>query len=157
MEKLKPIKSSRFKEQMARGLGLCGVPTIMKSVKIYIVDDASFICILCRYHLSKAGYSIIGESFDGNTAQAEILASQPDCVIVDLALPLKSGAEIIKNVQAQYPHIQFIIITALDKDILDTTEPELGYSEYLRKPFEAADLIRSVKKVEKGLVRKSHG
>ncbi len=129
----------------------------MKGVKIYIVDDASFIRILCRYHLSKAGYTIIGESFEGDTALSEILASQPDCVIVDLALPLKSGAEIIKRVQEQYPHIQFVIITALDKDVLDMTEPDLGYSEYLCKPFEAADLIKAVKKVEKGLVRKDHG
>ena len=125
-------------------------------MKIYIVDDASFIRILCRYHLTKAGYQIVGESHEGDTALVEILATQPDCVIVDLALPHKSGAEIIKEVQRQYPHIQFLIITALDKDILQLTEPNLSYAEYIRKPFEADSLLAAVQRIEKGSERKKY-
>ncbi len=100
--------------------------------------------MICRYHLTKAGHEIIGESHDGETALIEILAMQPECVLVDLSLPRKSGAEIMTEVQSTFPHIQFIVITALDKDILKLTAPDVGYAAYIRKPFEGADLVKAV-------------
>jgi DNA-binding response OmpR family regulator len=128
-----------------------------KTVKVYIVDDASFIRMICRYHLTKAGHQIIGESHEGDTALIEILAMQPDCVLVDLSLPQKSGAEIMQEVQQKYPQIQFIVVSALDEDILKATAPDVGYASYIRKPFEASDLMSAVEKVEKSLVRQKHG
>lgn len=113
--------------------------------------------MICRYHLTKAGHEIVGESHEGDTALIEILAMQPDCVLVDLSLPHKSGAEIMREVQMKYPQIQFIVVSALDEDILQTTAPDVGYSSYIRKPFEGSELIDAVSKVEKGMERKKHG
>ncbi len=126
-------------------------------MKIYIVDDASFIRMICRYHLTKAGHDIVGESHDGETALTEILAIQPECVLVDLSLPSKSGAEIMTEVQTHYPHIKFIVITALDKDILARTAPDVEYEAYIRKPFEGAELVNAVAKLEASLIRRKHG
>jgi YesN/AraC family two-component response regulator len=126
-------------------------------VKIYIVDDASFIRMICRYNLVKAGYQIIGESHEGDTALVEIMAMQPNCVLVDMALPNKSGAEIIKEVRASYPHIQFIVISALDEDFVKKMHPDLVYSGYVRKPFEAQDLLNCVKKIEQNAETRKHG
>lgn len=138
-------------------LGRGGRIRYTETVKVYIVDDASFIRMICRYHLTKAGHQIIGESHEGDTALIEILAMQPDCVLVDLSLPQKSGAEIMMDVQQKYPQIQFIVVSALDEDILRTTAPDVGYASYIRKPFEAADLMAAVEKVEKSLERRKHG
>lgn len=128
-----------------------------KNVKIYIVDDASFIRMICRYHLTKAGYEIIGETHDGDTALLEILAMQPDCVLMDLSLPSKSGAEVMSEVQQKYPQIQFIVLSALDEDFLKQTAPDMGYSWYIRKPFEAEELLKAVKKIDQGMEKRKHG
>lgn len=61
------------------------------------------------------------------------------------------------EVQQKYPQIQFIVVSALDEDILKSTAPDVGYSSYIRKPFEASDLLAAVEKVEKSLVRRKHG
>jgi DNA-binding NarL/FixJ family response regulator len=127
------------------------------SVKIYIVDDASFIRMICRYHLTKAGHNIVGESHDGEMALTEILAIQPECVLVDLSLPSKSGVEIMTEVQSKYPHIQFIIVTALDRDILALTAPDVGYAGYIRKPFEGADLVKAVESLQTAPDRRKYG
>lgn len=157
IEKLKPIKSSRFLIGLSPHLGAHMLIRYTGSVKIYIVDDASFIRMICRYHLTKAGHDIVGESHDGETALAEILAIQPECVLVDLSLPSKSGAEIMSEVQKKYPHIQFIVITALDKDIMALTAPDVGYAAYLRKPFEGADLVKAVESLQVVPGRRKYG
>lgn len=113
--------------------------------------------MICRYHLTRAGHEVIGESHEGDTALLEILAMQPDCVLVDLSLPNKSGAEIMREVQIKYPQIQFIVVSALDEDILRSTAPDVGYASYIRKPFEGSELMEAVAKVEKGMERKRHG
>ena len=157
IEKLKPIKSSRFLQGQSPHLGVCMVIRYTVRVKIYIVDDASFIRMICRYHLSKAGHEIVGESHDGETALTEILAIQPECVVVDLSLPSKNGAEIMKDVQAKYPNIQFIVVTALDKDIMALTAPDVGYAAYIRKPFEGAELVNAVASLQAAPVGRKYG
>ncbi len=140
-----------------RNLGCARRVRYTEGVKVYIVDDASFIRMICRYHLTKAGHEIIGESHDGLTALAEILALQPECVLVDLSLPGKSGAEIMREVQQKYPHIPFIVVSALDKDVLALTAPDVGYAAYIRKPFEGSELVQAVDSLQAEPMRRKHG
>ena len=126
-------------------------------MKVFIVDDASFIRLICRYHLIAAGFDIIGEAFDGVTAEQEIQSLQPDCVIMDLALPGKSGGEVMRDVQAKFPHIQFVVVSALDEDILKATYPDVTYSDFVGKPFEASELVDAVRRAAVKTERKHHG
>lgn len=126
-------------------------------MKIYIVDDASFIRIICRYHLSKAGYEIIGEAHDGEEALKQIQTLQPDCVIMDLALPNKNGIEIMRELQDKFPQIHFLVITALDRDIFNQSGADIRVSGFLTKPFEGHDLVESVRVIESQLGKKQHG
>lgn len=133
------------------GLGYTG------SMKVYLVDDASFIRLICRYHLTRAGFEILGEAHEGHKAEEEIRALQPDCVIMDMALPGKNGMEIMRDVQQQFPQIQFIVVSALDKDIIDATANGVTYSSFLAKPFEGADLVAAVQAVKAATEKKRHG
>lgn len=126
-------------------------------MKIYIVDDASFIRIICRYHLTQAGYEVIGETHDGAIAQQEIQTLQPDCVIMDLALPNRNGVEIMRDLQEKFPQIHYLVITALDRDVFDKTGSDIRVSGFLTKPFEGAELVDQIKSIEKQLGKKHHG
>lgn len=126
-------------------------------MKVYIVDDTAFIRILCRYHLTKAGFEVIGESNDGAEAIDQITSLQPDCVIVDLALPTKNGVEVMSAIQSQFPHIQFIILSALDEDVMRAYKTQVQYHTYLVKPFEEKQLISAVKCVAENNKKDLHG
>jgi two-component system, chemotaxis family, chemotaxis protein CheY len=126
-------------------------------MKVYIVDDTSFIRIICRYHLVKAGYQVVGEAHEGETAEVEIMAMQPDCVLMDLALPGKNGAEIMRVVQKVYPHIQFVVLSALDRDMLTSQYPDVYFSSYIRKPFEAQELLEAISTASLNMEKKKHG
>lgn len=126
-------------------------------MKIYIVDDTSFIRLICRYHLEKAGYEVIGESHDGEEALVGIRKNQPDCVLMDMALPNMNGAEVMKAIQKDYSHIHFIVMSAIDEDFLLKNEPDLHYFSYLGKPFEGEDLLSQVKNVGTKIKGANHG
>lgn len=126
-------------------------------MKIYIADDASFIRMISRYHVTKAGHEVVGETHDGETAIVEIVAIQPDCVLMDLSMPNKNGAEVIMEVSKNYPQIEFIIVSALDEDVLRSHYPDVGYAVYVKKPFEAEDLLKALKKIEKNQEKQKHG
>jgi two-component system chemotaxis response regulator CheY len=134
-----------------------GTPLYTEKMKIYIVDDASFIRIICRYHLTKAGYEVIGEAHDGEVAMQEIQSLQPDCVIMDLALPNKNGTEIMRGLQDIFPQIHFLVITALDRDIFDQSSADIRVSGFLTKPFEGSELLDQVRRIEKQLEKVRHG
>lgn len=126
-------------------------------MNVYIVDDASFIRILCRHYVQKAGYAVIGEAFDGQTALEEISAKQPDCVIMDLALPSVNGADIMKRINESYPHIQFVVISALDKNFCNLQLDDVKYVKFITKPFSAEQLVDALGFAAAKLEKQKHG
>jgi DNA-binding response OmpR family regulator len=126
-------------------------------MQIYILDDASFIRLLCRYYSESVGHKVIGEGFDGLEGYEQIVKLQPDCVILDMALPNMSGEQILRQLEDFQPHIKILVLTSLDKDIVRSKISNIDSYEYLRKPFEAADLIKALSSLEKTMERKQHG
>jgi YesN/AraC family two-component response regulator len=126
-------------------------------MNVYIVDDASFIRILCRHYVQKAGYKVIGEAYDGHTAIEEISAKQPDCVVMDLALPSVNGVDIMKRINEKYPHIQFIVISALDKNFCDDQLADVKFIEFLTKPFSPAKMEAVLHVAAANMEKQKHG
>lgn len=126
-------------------------------MKVYIVDDTSFVRIICRYHLEKAGFEIVGEAYDGLLALKEIQALQPECVIMDLALPGMNGVQIMREIQADFPQIKFLVISALDKEIFERTADDLHYEGFMAKPFDGNDLVNRLVAIKNSQKEKDHG
>lgn len=99
----------------------------------------------------------MGEAHDGQVALEEITAKQPDCVIMDLALPTINGIEIMKRVNENYPHIQFVVISALDEDFCQQQLQGIKYMTFITKPFTAEQLMQALHEAAGQLEKKQHG
>ena len=126
-------------------------------MRVFIVDDASFIRILCRHYVQKAGYEVCGESYDGAHALEEIRKTQPDCVIMDLTLPSLNGVEIMRKINAEYSHIRFIVVSSLDKNFCGTELEKVQYQDFLTKPFEPEDLKKALDYAAQHMEKLNHG
>lgn len=126
-------------------------------MNVYIVDDASFIRILCRHYVQKAGYKVVGEAFDGQTALEEISSKQPDCVIMDMALPSLNGVDIMKRVNEKYPHIQFVVVSALDKNFCDLQLDDVKHVKFITKPFTAEQVVDALTLAAAQMEKQKHG
>ncbi len=69
----------------------------------------------------------------------------PDLVLLDLGLPNVSGETILREIKESYPTMKVIILTGRDSlnDVLQGFS--LGADDYVKKPFQAEELLARVK------------
>lgn len=116
-------------------------------LKCLVVEDASFLREIYRYSLANQNYEIIDEAIDGVQAITKIKLHQPDIVILDLVLPLKSGLDVLKESHQLSPHSRFLVISSLDDQKTIDYAKSLGAIEYLVKPFTKAQLLDSLSRI----------
>lgn len=108
------------------------------TVRVLVVDDEPAARTgMSRLVATTAGFAVVGEAGDGETAVALIASLRPDLVLLDIAMPGCDGFEVIRKVGAQHmPAV--IFVTAHDEWALRAFEVHaLGY---VLKPFEDARL-----------------
>ena len=67
--------------------------------KILVVDDEPAIREMIGFALSRAGFSYT-EAADAGQAEAEILNSFPDLILLDWMMPGQSGVDLIKRLRS---------------------------------------------------------
>jgi PAS domain S-box-containing protein len=109
---------------------------------IMVVDDDPDIANLVKIQLESSGYRVfvLGR---GRSVVARAEEKQPDLIILDLILPDWEGIDVLRalkenTVTADIP----VIVLTITQD--DGTAWSLGAVDYLTKPVEAKDLLRSV-------------
>lgn len=82
--------------------------------RVLVVDDIFSIRLAIQDYLAPF-YTV---STAGDAAEAlELLAREPfDVVVSDIRMPGKNGIELIQEIRARYPHIQYALMTAYNVD-----------------------------------------
>lgn len=116
-------------------------------MKILIVDDSPFMILVCRQTLEKAGYTVVGEAFDGEEAIEKAEIFEPHLVIMDIALPKVNGFEAAKVILNSLPETKILVISAIDEEWVQERSVAAGCTDFLAKPFGAAELIERVQRL----------
>jgi DNA-binding NarL/FixJ family response regulator len=114
------------------------------SIKILIVEDEPLICEDLANILTKEGYQVIGQAYDGIAAMDIIHNRKPEIVLLDISLDHQmSGLDIAKIINEKYA-IPFIFITSYsDKQTLDQAKNLLPEG-YIVKPFKKKDILATL-------------
>lgn len=101
---------------------------------ILVVDDDSELRNIYRHALERAGYSII-EAANGIEALQAIEAHSPVLVIMDMAMPLMGGKELLEEIRSrpEWDNLPVVIITARPEH--EASAEALGATRFLRKPI----------------------
>ena len=92
----------------------------------------------------------------GDTAEARILAEQPDLVILDVMLPGKDGFEVCRSVRQNYRGV-ILMLTARDEDFDQILGLEMGADDYIAKPVQPRVLLARIKALLRRLPAPSEG
>lgn len=115
-----------------------------ESPLVAVVDDDPSICRALLRLLKAANYR--AQAFH---SAAEFLASldqqTPDCVVLDLQMPVMTGIELQELLQRVTNRPPVIVITAHDGPGARDRCLALGATHYLRKPIHGDTLIDSVR------------
>ena len=113
--------------------------------RIMLVDDEPLITDSLSYSLRREGFDVKAVG-DGAIALQEILAFQPDLVVLDIMLPGMSGLEICRRLRAQSA-IPVIMLTARGEEIDRVLGLEVGADDYLPKPFSFRELLARIRSI----------
>jgi two-component system response regulator MprA len=108
-------------------------------MRLLVVDDDRALRDVLRRALSLSGYDIrLAQS--GADALAEIAASVPDAVVLDVGLPDLDGLEVCRLLRREGNRVPVLMLTAHDavSDRIDGLDA--GADDYLVKPFDIDEL-----------------
>jgi DNA-binding response OmpR family regulator len=113
--------------------------------KILVVDDIEDIRSLLQEALQANGYHTL-EAADGREALRMIETESPDLVILDIAMPVMSGFQVLRQLRKN-SDIPVIMLSARTDTVDKVESLELGADDYITKPFEIAEMTARVEAV----------
>jgi DNA-binding NarL/FixJ family response regulator len=106
----------------------------------------------------RPGLRVVGEARDGNEAISEAKRLQPDVVLLDLSMPLRTGFDALPGILQAAPDAQVIVLSGFLAETIETDVLALGAARFIEKgahPDAINDAIESVaarKPVKQGCV-----
>ena len=114
---------------------------------ILIVEDHPTMRDAMRLVLEEDGYEI-EEATDGEAGIAAVRTRPPDIVLLDLNIPVASGAQVLETLKADpsTAAVLVVIVTAAGEEGRQRALA-LGADGYITKPFSPIALLRTVERV----------
>src|SRR5215208_2168780 len=101
-------------------------------IRLMIVDDQKLMRQGLRTLLElEAGFEIVGEAGDGQTALEAYEELQPDVVLMDIRMPGMDGVEATRRIHERWPKARVIILTTFNDDAYVFEALRVGALGYL--------------------------
>jgi CheY-like chemotaxis protein len=115
---------------------------------ILVVDDEEMVRKLACVTLKRYGYEV-REAQDGKDA-LRVLAespSPPSLVLLDLAMPVMGGDELVSVLEAKYPALKIIMSSGYAEDEARKVSAKGSIAGFLQKPYTGVALAEKVAQV----------
>jgi DNA-binding NarL/FixJ family response regulator len=120
-------------------------------IKVAIVDDDEGIRSGLAALIRRAtAFRLAGEYADAESALREIPNRPPDVVLMDINLPGMKGFECVRQLKAQLPAVQFLMLTVYEDSDSLFNSLKAGASGYLLKRTASARLLEAIRDVHAG-------
>ncbi len=115
---------------------------------VLIVDDSMYMRTLIKEALEDAGYEVLGEAVNGESAIDQAMELNPDLITLDNILPDMIGIDILKVIKGEESlSSKVVMISAVGQESVVQEGLQIGAEDYIVKPFTTEQLIESVSKV----------
>jgi two-component system alkaline phosphatase synthesis response regulator PhoP len=120
--------------------------------RVLVVEDEESLVITLRDRLESEGYAVEVAN-DGQAAIRMASDGIFDVILLDVALPLKNGFDVCRDLRQKGSHTPILMLTARGQVVDRVLGLKLGADDYLTKPFDAMELLARVE----ALLRRSRG
>lgn len=108
-----------------------------------VAEDEALIRMDVVETLREAGYDVVGEAGDGETAVSLALELKPDIVVMDVKMPELDGISAAEQI-AKAHAAPVVLLTAFSQKELVERARDAGAMAYVVKPFSPDDLLPAV-------------
>ena len=116
-------------------------------LRVMIVDDALFMRNILKDICVRAGFEVVAEADNGETALEMYREHRPDLVTMDIVMPKRSGIEALQDIMAEDPEARVVMVSALGQDSLVLEAVESGARDFIVKPFKEEKVIDVIRRV----------
>ena len=120
----------------------------MTQHRIVVADDDPIVTKFLSAIFTDEGYEV-RTADDGEKAWQLIKETKPDLVILDLVMPYRDGFEVCQQMRAaaETRAVPVIILSMKEKEQDALHAFEVGADDYIRKPFNALELLARARKL----------
>ncbi len=124
----------------------------MSKIKLLLVDDEEdYVKAMAeRMEMRDVGSRV---ALSGEEALRMVEDETPDVMVLDLRMPGIDGMQVLERVKQEHPHVQVIILTGHGSEKEEEEARRLGAFEYLQKPTDTSDLLKTVRSAWKKSLR----
>jgi len=108
-------------------------------VRILVIEDDRKVARFIEQGLEQEGYAV-DVLHDGVDAGAQARLADYDAVVLDLMLPVRSGAQVLRDIRASKPSLPVLILSAKASLEERVAGLDAGADDYMAKPFALAEL-----------------
>ena len=117
------------------------------ALRVMIVDDALFMRNMLKDICVRAGFEVVAEADNGETALELYRVHRPELVTMDIVMPRRSGIEALQDIMAEDPQARVVMVSALGQDSLVLEAVEAGARDFIVKPFKEEKVIDVIRRV----------
>ncbi|MBK5244242.1 MAG: response regulator transcription factor [Eubacteriaceae bacterium] len=115
----------------------------MKGIRILVAEDEDKLREIILKYLKKEGYEAFGAA-NGEEALDLWAEKQPDCIILDVTMPILDGFEVLEEIR-EIDNVPVIMLTARREENDKIQGFEVGADDYVTKPFSPRELMVRIK------------
>lgn len=120
-------------------------------IRMLLVDDHAIVRKGIRALLAEIDdIEVVAEAGDGREAVAQVQATKPDVILMDLVMPVMDGIEAIQRIIVAQPAARILVLTSFAADDKVFPAIKAGALGYLLKDSEPADLVEAIRQVYRG-------
>lgn len=93
---------------------------------------------------------IMHEASNGHELLEALKEKRPDIIILDIAMPGRSGLDILKDIKGRYAHIPVLILSMHPEDRFAIRALKSGAAGYLTKSSISDELVKAIRRVVNG-------
>lgn len=124
-----------------------------RALKILLAEDHMLTRMGLVHALQKdTGITVVGEAENGQEAVEMAARTQPDVVLMDLAMPVMDGANATRLIKQQHPQTKVIILTSHKKQKEVLCCLHAGADAYCSKEIKPESLIQAINAVMDGVL-----
>ena len=122
--------------------------------QVLISDDSLLQCRTLSAIVKEQGHDILTAN-NGLEALEIIQENKPDCILLDMLMPVMDGLQVLEKMQELNLHIPVIVLAIDIQDWLKQRCLELGAKQFVKKPVKQEELCTALQDIF--LVRATEG
>ncbi len=112
--------------------------------RVLLADDHPMFREGLRFTLERAGLSVVGEASDGREALRLAATTDPDVVVMDLAMPVLDGLAATEQLTASASRARVLVLTMSEDDAKVFAAVQAGAAGYLVKGVAPDQVVSAV-------------